>query len=123
MNKEDFLKVQNYFCNVVNTISTSSLINNSDRTLLYGYNSDGSDVHLYIEDNMFYLVKYFNKDVVENVVISCTMNIEDIIPSKRLYPERCDREFCILLKDKGISLDFTVFNDKIKKEQFYGRTS
>jgi hypothetical protein len=48
---------------------------------------------------------------------------EDYIPSKRLYPERCDFEFCKLLKETDVNLPFTTFdakNAEYKKGPYYG---
>lgn len=44
------------------------------------------------------------------------------VPDKRLYPEACDFEFCRLLKERGISLPFTVFNSERVAKDFYGFT-
>jgi hypothetical protein len=41
------------------------------------------------------------------VVVDCN---EDFVPDKRLYPARCDFEFCCALKRLGIDLPFTNFN-------------
>lgn len=38
------------------------------------------------------------------------------------YPETCDYEFCKLLKERGISLPFTGFNEKRTLRDYYGFT-
>lgn len=47
---------------------------------------------------------------------------EYYIPDKRLYPEACDYHFCKLLKDKGVNLPFTSYNERRTKADFYGFT-
>ena len=37
------------------------------------------------------------------------------------YTERCDYEICKLLKDKGIHLPFTKYDEEIVVKQYYGR--
>ena len=47
----------------------------------------------------------------------------DFVPDKRLYPERCDYNFCRLLKEKGIHLPFTTWDDTFAiSDTYYGFT-
>ena len=43
----------------------------------------------------------------------------DYVADKRLYPERCDFEFCKRLTEKGIRLPFTVWNEKVNLANAY----
>lgn len=45
--------------------------------------------------------------------IKVTSN-HDYVPDKRLYPERCDYNFCLLLKERGVHLPFTTWTEPIE---------
>ena len=96
-----------------------------DRTLLYGYTCERNTFHVYIKDKQIHTVIY-DMDYSQN--ISRPKNMREVvvklntdyIPDKRLYPERCDYVFCKMLKEKGISLPFTIWHDDIEEKTFYG---
>jgi hypothetical protein len=46
---------------------------------------------------------YFDKDFID-------LTKDNIIPTKRAYPERCDAEFCGLVQYNGIDIPFTTFD-------------
>jgi hypothetical protein len=47
----------------------------------------------------------------------------DYVPDKRLYPERCEYHFCRMLKEKGVHLPFTTWNDDVDGNcKYYGFT-
>jgi len=91
----------------------------SDRTLLYGYTSDRRDHHLYLLDREICLV-------VGDVVVRDLSDIRRMVPTKRLYPEACDAEFCELLLFLNTNLPFTAWCDKRAEQRgagpFYGET-
>jgi hypothetical protein len=100
------------------TIIISDLVNDLDRTLLYGYTCDRDTWHVYIKQNCIYTVIYeYEKEPVQVEV----NKDEDYIPNKRLYPECCDYEFCKLLKEKGVYLPFTTWQDRDEKKIYYGK--
>ncbi len=111
-------------------INVNDLHNKEDRTLLYGYTMERSTFHVYLKDMKIHTVVYNTdysgdnpkpKNMIEVEVISN----HDYIPDKRLYPERCDYEFCKLLKGNNVhSLPFTTFDTDrhIDKSDFYGFT-
>jgi len=87
-------------------ITAFNLNNLQDRTLLYGYDCARITHHVYLKNRKIYAVVYdYNKELVINNI----HKNEDYVPNKRLYPARCDFEFCCILKDKGIYLPFTTF--------------
>mgnify|MGYP007039915543 FL=1 len=47
---------------------------------------------------------------------------DNYIPDKRLYPETCDYEFCVLLKERDIYLPFTTYDEKRPLRNYYGFT-
>lgn len=108
-------------------IGVSDLLNNKNRTLLYGYTCSRETFHVYLKNNEIHTVMYNNdysgnytkpKDMRELAIKSNY----DYVPDKRLYPETCDYEFCKLLKEKGINLPFTGFNEERSTQNFYGFT-
>ena len=44
------------------------------------------------------------------------------VPKKRLYPAKCDYEFCRLLKEHGVYLPFTTWEAPAEKMIYYGLT-
>ena len=103
-------------------ISADLLRNKSARTLLYGYTSERDTWHVYLDENgKIQTVKYgYGEDAPINA-INVSWN-EEYIPSKRLYAEKCDFEFCSLLKQQDIDLNFTTATfEKDFNEQYHGR--
>lgn len=100
-----------------------------NKTLLYGYTCERETFHVYIKDEEIYVVTYdvdySSRDNIrpKNMrQIKVTSN-HDYVPDKRLYPERCDYDFCRLLKEKGIDLPFTAWTDNIdNSREYYGFT-
>lgn len=99
-----------------------------NKTLLYGYTCDRETFHVYLKDKEIFVVIYNNdyatgKARPKNMRrINVTSN-QDYVPNKRLYPERCDYNFCQLLKEKGIDLPFTTWTDGIElNDTYYGFT-
>lgn len=102
-------------------ITIDDLDNQSERTLLYGYDCDRNTWHTYIQNGEIKTVIYGYdseyKDFIENRLV---ISNEDYIPNKRLYPSACDYEFCKLLKIKGSYLPFTGWEEREQK-QYYGK--
>jgi len=98
-------------------ITANDLNDTSDRTLLYGYDCDRITWHTYLKDNQIFSVFYRYKEEPQTAYI---FSNNGFVPDKRLYPECCDYEFCKLLKEKGIDLPFTVWQDREEKEIYYG---
>lgn len=117
MKLEEFKNLQN-----VNILLTAKdLINHTPRTLLYGYDIYRNTVHTYLDDNLRIItLKYGYKERPTCLFLT---NNHEYVPSKRLYPERCDMEFCKLLISLGINLPFTTFNEEFdceKEGPFFG---
>lgn len=80
--------------------------NDLDRTLLYGYDVDRNTWHVYVKDKRVYLYAY-NYDGACTAGGDTFTSFQDLIPNKRLYPERCDYEFALwLIRDKGCHMTF-----------------
>lgn len=102
--------------------SVKDLYNLQPRTLLYGYTLERNTWHVYLMNDLIYILEYGYEDCVINYKSDTSHECGDIIPTKRLYPERCDYETCQLLLNKGCSLPFTTFTENIEVVNFYGLT-
>ena len=108
-------------------IGIGDMLNKSPRTLLYGYNQDSETYHVYMREGLIYRVLYWgssNNTTSTPIVrdFDTTIEIAHCNPGKRLYPERCDFEFCKLVSAAGGDLPFTTFNDSIEQGlQYYGK--
>ena len=95
-----------------------------DRTLLYGYTCERETFHVYIKNKQIYVVIYNTeysrgKPTPKNMMQIEVKSNRDYVPNKRLYPERCDYDFCKLLKEKGIDLPFTTFSEGFNWDGLY----
>lgn len=100
-------------------INADDLQDKSDRTLIYGYTCERSTFHTYLKNGEITVLIYsYNADKPE--IVTVTSN-NDYVPDKRLYPARCDFEFCKLLKENGIHYTFTTWEDYPEEKQFYGK--
>ena len=110
-------------------LTIRELLNKDERTLLYGYTCSRKTFHVYLKNGKITVVKYNNNytNGVENVYPENMKEIEitnncDFVPDKRLYPEACDYEFCVLLKRRGVNLPFIAMNPERNIKKFYGFT-
>lgn len=95
-----------------------------DRTLLCGHTHSLQMFHVYMKDSKIYAVTYTvgfvtkreNKEyntyahAINMTPVEIQSNF-DYIP-KKLYPERCDYDFCNMLKIRGLNLPFLQWDDK-----------
>jgi hypothetical protein len=107
------------------SIAVSDLTDQTPRTLLYGYTTDRATFHVYLDyDGLLHLRTYdsgTDKDAVHQA--KSAFNPHDLVPSKRVYPEASDAEFCRLLILRGVNVPFTVFNSGRAPAQFHGTIS
>lgn len=111
MNKNELKQLENTLINV------SELKNQSERTLIYGFDFDKNTWHIYLKDNLIHLYVYKENEIKYKK--SHTFSCYDLNPGKRIYPHKSDYEFCRIMKEKGTSLSFTKF-EEIETEQFHG---
>ena len=120
MEKEWFDKLNQYGFEKANIIYAHDLrpyVYN--KTLLYGYTCERDTFHVYIKNEQIYTVVYQN-EYYRGVIKPINMrqvkinSNRDYIPDKRLYPERCDYNFCKLLKERGVHLPFTTWTDPVE---------
>ena len=108
------------------TISISEIMLWEPRTLLWGYTPERYSHHVYIAGKPGYeelhCWVYMGRDHPQTVSYqSGTLQLKDIVPTKRLYPEACDYRFCEQLKGLGLYLPFTTFNEKREHRQYHGQ--
>ncbi|MCC5613256.1 hypothetical protein LC612_42910 [Nostoc sp. CHAB 5834] len=101
-------------------LTVDSLTDKSPRTLLYGYTTDRYTWHVYLNEygKIVRLLTAYSGFILFESDEPPASN-RDYIPSKRLYGESCDFEFCRLLKGHDVPLPFTTFSvndDKARKE-------
>lgn len=105
-------------------VSVDDLTNKRDRTLLWGYTPDRASHHVYLKDGEIHILVYNRFDGLEVLRHKSGHEIDvkddGLIPSKRLYPEACDAEFCRILKERGFHLPFTTWDDQRQEKDFYG---
>lgn len=119
MNKEQYEKLKMVEKEKEIILTAENLTDKSDRTLLYGYTTDGTSWHVYIQNNQIHAIYYDINKVPNDLIIESN---RDFVPNKRLYPETCDFEFCKLLKEKDVYLPFTVWDEKREEKIYYGKT-
>jgi len=84
-----------------------------DRTLIYGYDTDRRTHHVYLKDGQVHQVIYSpsgsnaDKDIF-HYAVGDEIDIKTVIPNKRLYPEACDFDYCMALKELGVQMSFTA---------------
>ncbi|WP_315921543.1 hypothetical protein [Mesorhizobium sp. SP-1A] len=90
------------------------------RTLLFGYTVERETHHVYQEDGELHLVVY-KGDVLIHHERGASLPAENLVPNKRLYPERCDYVFSRMLKTLGFSLPFTNYAaERTKNDKLHG---
>lgn len=99
-------------------VTAKDLENQENRTLLYGYDCERDTWHTYLKDGEIITVIYPHKSNVRRFDVQ---ENEHFVPNKRLYPESCDYEFCKLLKESGVYLPFTTYDENVEKVTFYGK--
>lgn len=118
MNREEFDSIR-FKSSPSQTLNVCELINQQDRTLIWGYDcSSRNDHHVYLMDGLIYIITY--NTLTKFAAKGSRISIESVVPNKRIYPEACDLEFCELLLKKNVVLPFTEFSSYRKPQTFYG---
>jgi hypothetical protein len=105
---------------IYSVVQAGDLISQKDRTLLYGYTCERDTWHVYLKDGVIYCCVYPYKQSPKQFTPKTNSGY---IPDKRLYPAMCDFEFCMLLKQNGVSsFPFTTFQEVPLKGTYYGET-
>lgn len=126
MDIQEFASLKNYPQKRQEVITVNDLVNRSNRTLLYGYTCERQTWHVYLRNGEIIVVQYNQeysrgKPAPKNMERISVKSSCGFIPDKRLYPERCDYEFCRILKEKGYDLPFTTWSEHpISEQEYYG---
>lgn len=126
MKKNQFDELKNSETTKDSVISVNDLSCDKDRTLIYGYTCERETFHVYIKNKEIHVVIYktdYEQNKAKNMREMSVTSNWSYVPDKRLYPERCDYDFCQLLIRKNISLPFTSWDEQEKSfvtEGFYG---
>jgi len=120
MNQEQY-KALVHLATAARLISVSDLADKSARTLVYGYTCNRDTFHVYLKDGQIHKVVYtFDRTLIDQFSGS-EIEPEACVPDKRIYPEACDYEFCMLLKKFDAYMPFTGFNEnRDMLQQFHG---
>ncbi|MFB5759054.1 hypothetical protein [Paenibacillus medicaginis] len=116
MNKNELEEINSYSEGKKLPISAEDLVNKNNRTLLYGYTSERDTWHVYLKDNEIHTIRYKDNSCI-TMLVDCNSHY---VPDKRLYPERCDYEFCLLLKKNRVNLPFTTWTEDVEERDYYG---
>jgi len=121
ISKERYKKIRD---NEEKSFSIKDFLNVADRTLLYGYTLERQTVHVYIKDRE---VHYFEYDLNGDTLFHKSGKfdyLDELIPSKRAYPESTDPEFLSILVKNGLDNCFTTYDqeryEKIKDKEYQG---
>jgi hypothetical protein len=83
-----------------------------DKTLLVGYTCARETFHVYSWNGVLHVVTLNGSDIVISHLASATLRPEQLVPDKRVYAEYTDYRLANMLKDKGIELPYTTWDDK-----------
>lgn len=102
--------------------SSKELRNQEPRTLIYGYTCDRDTFHVYLGEDGIHLVVYnYHGMLALHCRESEGIPLEDCVPDKRVYPEACDYEFCLILKRAGVNIPFTTWSEGRETALFHGK--
>lgn len=116
MNKQEFDALKQVG-EKVQVLTIEDLTDKTPRTLLYGYTTNRWTWHVYLSEDGIEAICYREPNDLNSITIE---ENSDFVPNKRLHPEACDFEFCQLLKQEGIPLPFTTWNEEREEKTFYG---
>lgn len=115
MNQTQFLSLPKFSSR--QTIRVEELEDQSDRTLVYGYDSARSNFHVFLKAGKFYRMVYSNRIEQDKMILGVDeVSPEDCLPDKRVYPESCDFEFCTILISRGHRPPFTQWDENRRKK-------
>jgi len=107
-------------------IAVAMLANRNDRTLVFGYDVDRNTFHLFIRGGELRKVVYRNQGEEADILSFASGEFApaECVPNKRVYPERCDFEFCHLVAERGVMVPFTTLDTSgrtFDDEVYHGR--
>lgn len=102
-------------------MSAKLLENKTPRTLAYGFTTDRKTFHAYLAEagNVVRVIYDHDGLLVDIKTEADGLLMTECVPNKRMYPERCDFEFCQLLMARQVYLPFTMYK-MLAQEPWYG---
>lgn len=102
------------------------LSDKTPRTLVFGYDSDATVLHVYLtDDGRIECIRYTY--LAEGIPVLMSSADDRVITSNSAYvpekyalPEACDHEFCRYLKLSGQPMSFAVYDSKRRPAQYHG---
>ena len=102
--------------------------NLNPRTLLYGYTCARDTFHVYFDDESYvnkFIYDYYNKTLFhKKYEILTNVDLGDLVPDKRVYPESTDYEFLLILLTNQVYVPFTCYDEEryesVKDLQYHG---
>ena len=102
-------------------LQASDYTRHSDRnpkTLLYGYTCERDTHHVFQDFNGYIYVYVYRPNGLKDetvirkvdVYVDGIKSLQELVPDKRLYPQYCDYDFCVYLKERGVNLPFTTYD-------------
>lgn len=121
MLKEELLALSQLNSKEKNIIITTEDLKNigveKNTTLIYGYDINRNTRHVYFMDNFIHVLVYNSQKEIIDYEKSIAIEADKLIPSKRTYPERSLFSFIKLIKEKGLYVSITTFNEKVPKTE------
>lgn len=100
--------------------AAATVLDDTTRTLLWGYDTDRNSHHVYQHEDNIHVVVFGLNDVLISHVYGPGLQPDEVVPNKRLYPEMCDYDFCLQLSEQGVYLPFTNFSHERNLEDVEG---
>lgn len=95
-------------------ISYRSFPRGTSGTLLLGYTCDREEFHVYLKDGYIHRLIYREKaHTIETVEYEwfASWKADRLVPDKRVFPESTDPLMARLLRDAGVDVPYTLFDD------------
>lgn len=99
-----------------------------DRTLLYGYTCDRHTFHVYLQDGWIHRITYtgtLDHSLIRHDAMADWWAF-NLIPDKRVYPERTDIDFARMLQVTGARVPYLTFDperyERAKDTLMHGKT-
>ena len=101
--------------NPTNIVSILDLPESYEGTLLYGYNCDGSTLHVYAKNEEIHAVTYDSDHNVIKHLHRGGLEVDDCYPNKRVYRQETQYFFAKILVERGA--EFSIVDSNAKEDK------
>lgn len=112
MNRNDFETLRTIKADEPRLSAAELMIGSDGHTLGYGYTCARHTWHCYLRDRQLHVVIYDISETVLSYTSGPWLPCEMLRPDKRVYPERTDMMFAMLMAHAGYPLPFLPFTDE-----------